>query len=221
VKILIVNDIMKKLYMKENNLPNSDHSFILPLASGFVEWGNKNLTLSHWFFRKSKNVFIKLEAMMIIVTVICIGLLFYIRYLPIWVGILISILLIQRVLEFLIVYSRNFIFNRGRIFLQFNDQQKSGEWLIIMFGLNIVQVLFVFSIWFQMISYINPMAFSQQLFPINSLYYSYVTFVTVGYGDIYAISPLAQGVAIGLMAFTFYTLVIAVNGLISVHFNKK
>ena len=207
--------------MKENNINDSENSFIMPIVSGFIEWGNKNLTLSHWFFKNSKRVFIKLEIMMISITFICIGLLFYIRYLPEWVGIIISILLVQRVLEFLIVYSRNFIFNRGRIFLDFNDHQKSSEWLITMFGLNITQVLIVFAIWFQMISYINPMAFSQKLFALNSLYYSYATFVTVGYGDIYAVSSMAQIVVISLMALTFYTLVIVVNGLISVHFSKN
>ncbi len=207
--------------MKKNNIHNSDHSFIMPLLSSFIEWGNDNLTLSNWFFKNSKKVFIKLEIMMIVITAICIGLLFYIRYLPQWVGIIISILLIQRILEFLIVYSRNFIFNRGRIFLDFNNHQKSSEWLITMFGLNITQILIIFAIWFQMISSINPAAFSQKLFALNSLYYSYATFVTVGYGDIYAVSSIAQIVAISLMALTFYTLVIVVNGLISVHFNKN
>lgn len=207
--------------MEDKNIDGSDHSFIMPIISNFVEWGNNNLTLSHWFFKKSERIFVKLEIMMIIITAICIGLMFYITYLPNWVGILISILLIQRVVEFLIVYSRNFIFNRGKVFLHFNDRQKSGEWLIIMFGFNIMQLLFVFAIWFKMISHINPYAFSQPLHALNSLYFSYLTFATVGYGDIYPISHIAQIAVMGLMALTFYTVVVVVNGLISVHFNKN
>lgn len=205
----------------ENNIDNStEKSFILPLFSNFIEWGNNHLTLSHWFFEKNKRIFVKLELMMIAISLICVWLLFYIRDLPQWVGIVISILLIQRVLEFFIVYSRNFIFNRGRVFLHFNDNQKSGQWLLTMFGLNVIQILFVFAIWYQMISILTPGAFSQQLFALNSLYYSFMTFVTVGYGDISAISSMAQFTAVSQMAFTFYTLVIVVNGLISVHFNN-
>lgn len=204
---------------KENS--DFEPSFIIPLFSNFLEWGNKNLTLSKWFFVKNKHIFVKLELMMIAISLICVWLLFYIRYLPHWLGIIISILLIQRVLEFFIVYSRNFIFNRGRVFLHFNDNQKSGQWLITMFGLNVIQILFVFAIWFQMISILNPAAFSQELFALNSLYYSFTTFLTVGYGDIYAKSSFAQMAVIGQMAFAFYTIVIVVNGLISVHFNNK
>lgn len=199
----------------------AEPSFIIPLFSRFLEWGNKYLTLSHWFFEKNNRIFVKLEIMMTIISLSCIGILIFIQDLPVWLGIVISILLIQRVLEFFIVYSRNFIFNRGRIFLQFNNLQKSGEWLITMFGLNVIQILIVFAIWYQMISILNPFAFSQQLFAINSLYYSFTTFVTVGYGDIFARSSLAQLVVLSQMAFTFYTLVIVVNGLISVHFNNK
>lgn len=207
--------------MTKNIKNNSEPSFIIPLFSNFVEWGNKNLTLSHWFFKKNNRIFVKLEVMMIVISFICIGFLLFIRDLPHWMGIVISILLIQRILEFFIVYSRNFIFNRGRIFLQFNDIKKSGQWLITMFGLNIIQILFIFAIWYQMISILNPFAFSQQLFALNSLYYSFTTFVTVGYGDIYAVSSLARIAVISQMAFTFYTLVIVVNGLISVHFNNS
>jgi hypothetical protein len=84
----------------------------------------------------------------------------------------------------------------------------------------VIQIIFIFAIWYQLISFLNPEAFSQQLFALNSLYYSFITFVTVGYGDIFAKSSLAQLVVISQMAFTFYTLVIVVNGLISVHFKN-
>lgn len=206
--------------MEKNKTNSFEKSFIINVFSNFIEWGNNNLTLSHWFFNKNKNIFIKLELMMVIISFICVLFLIFIRDLPIWVGVIVSILLTQRVLEFFIVYSRNFIFNRGRVFLYFKDSQKSGQWLITMFGLNVIQILFIFAIWYQMISSFNPEAFSQQLFALNSLYYSFTTFVTVGYGDIFAKSSLAQLVVISQMAFTFYTLVIVVNGLISVHFKN-
>ena len=202
-----------------NNDP--EHSFIVSLSSRFIEWGNKYLTLSQWFFKKSKNIFVDLEIMMVIVTTTCLILLCVIEYLPYWLSIVISILLFQRVLEFFIVYSRNFIFNRGRIFSAFSNSQNRGEWLITMFGFNVFQIIFIFALWYRVISKIDPTAFSHPLSVLNSIYFSFVTFVTVGYGDIYPVSSLAQIVVIFQVALTFFILVIVVNGLISIHFNKN
>jgi hypothetical protein len=89
-----------------------------------------------------------------------------------------------------------------------------------MFSLNVFQLLLIFAVWYQMISLVNPNAFSHPLHILDSLYFSFVTFVTVGYGDIFPISILAKIVTMGQMILTFYTLVIVVNGLISLHFNK-
>ena len=210
--------------MEENNNQNnsynySEHSIIIAWFSKFIEWGNNNLTFSQWFFKTSKRIFIKLEIMMLLLILICLGLLLTIRHFPHWLGVLISILLIQRVLEFFIVYSRNFIFNRGRIFSQFDNIQRRGEWLVTMFAINIIQIVIIFAIWYQMISNSIAGSFSQSLHVVNSLYFSFITFVTVGYGDIYPINPLAKIVVIGQVALTFYIMVIVVNGLISMHFN--
>lgn len=207
--------------MKKEVEHDSEHSLLIPLFSRFIEWGNENFTLSRWLFRKSKKIFVKLELMMVAVAIICFGILLTIRFFPFWLGLLISILLIQRVIEFFIVYTRNFIFNRGRIFSHFDSSEKRGEWLITVFGLNVLQVIFIFAIWYQMISSVDFGAFSHQLFAIDSLYFSFTTFVTVGYGDIFPISVLARVVTMAQMALTFYTLVIVVNGLIALHFSKK
>lgn len=208
--------------MKQESTHYSEHSSIISGFSRFVEWGNKYFTLAQWIFKKADHqIFVKVESMMVVITAICLVLLIVIQHLHHWIGIVVCILLIQRVFEFFIIYSRNFIFNRGRIFSIFSNSQKRGEWLITMFALNIMQLLLIFAIWYQMISLIDPQAFSQPLHVINSIYFSFVTFITVGYGDIYPISSLARLVNIGQMALVFYTVVIVVNGLISIHFNRQ
>ncbi|MEK7583145.1 MAG: ion channel [Patescibacteria group bacterium] len=159
--------------------------------------------------------------MMIVITFVCFGLLLTIQYIPYWLGVIICILLVQRVLEFMIVYSRNFIFNRGRIFSLFHDPQKRGEWLIVMFALNVMQLVLIFALWYQMISIANPESFSHPLHILDSLYFSFATYITVGYGDIYPVSSLARITTIMQMSLFFYTIVIVINGLISIHFNKK
>ena len=201
---------------------NSEHGFITSWFSQFIEWGNRHFTLAQWLFKKAdKQIFAKLEAMMIIVTFLCLGLLFTIHIFAYWIGFLICVLLIQRLFEFFIVYSRNFIFNRGRIFSLFHSPQQRGEWLILMFGLSLAQLILIFAIWYQMISLINPGAFSTPLNIIDSLYFSFITFVTVGYGDIHPVSTFAKIVNITQMGLIFYTLVIVVNGLISLHFSRQ
>jgi len=47
-----------------------------------------------------------------------------------------------------------------------------------------------------------------------------ITFITVGYGDIIPLSALAKSIVMLQVALTFYTLVIVVNGLISIHFRE-
>jgi len=205
--------------MEQKNNNYSEHSLIISWFSRFIEWGNNNLTFSRWFFKTSKKIFMKLEIMMLVMILICLGILFSIRHFPHWLGIFVCILLIQRVLEFFIVYSRNFIFNRGRIFSQFDNIQRRGEWLITMFALNVLQIILIFATWYKMISLAIPGAFSHSLSALDSIYFSFITFVTVGYGDIYPINSLAKIVVIGQVALTFYILVIVVNGLISMHFN--
>lgn len=209
--------------MKQIIEHDTEDSFIIPLFSRFVEWGNKHLTVSRLFSQNNKRVFVKLEVVMIVITLICLGILFTVQFYPYWLCIIIFILLIQRILEFFIVYSRNFIFNRGRIFsnVHFDNPQKRGEWLITMFGLNVVQIVLIFAIWFQIISRFNSEAFSKPLFILDSLYFSVVTFVTVGYGDIFPISSFAKIIVISQIALTFYIIVIVINGLISMHFKNN
>ncbi|MBU0577304.1 potassium channel family protein [Patescibacteria group bacterium] len=199
-----------------------DHkkSLIISIFSWLVDFGNKWLTLSHWIFRSGKNIFLKLEIMMLVLTAICIALLITIHQLPYWLAFVIAILLIQRVLEFVIVYSRNFILNRGRIFSEFHDMEKRGQWLILMFSLNIIQIILIFAIWYRLISFLDPSAFSSSLNILDSFYFSIVTFLTVGYGDITPLTALPKVLVITQAILTFYTIVIVINGLISIHFRR-
>lgn len=158
---------------------------------------------------------------MLLITTICVGLLFIIHLIPKIAAIVISIILVQRLIEFLVVYSRNFIFRTGRIFSDFPNPQKQGEWLILMFFLNIIQIIVIFSIWYRVISLHVVDSFSQVMGVLDSLYFSVVTFLTVGYGDITPIAPVAKGLVLIQNILTFYILVIVINGLISIHFHRR
>ncbi|MBU0706340.1 hypothetical protein KJ657_02135 [Patescibacteria group bacterium] len=186
-----------------------------------IEFANRHLTLSRYLVRDNRDVFYRIEKMMLWIMAGSTAVLLTIHLMPKWLAVGLAILLVQRVIEFVVVYSRNFIFGRGRVFTDFKDAQQQGEWLIMMFSLNIVQMIIIFSIWYRLISLLNPEAFLEKLTVLNSLYFTVVTFLTVGYGDITPLSPLAKILVLIQVILTFYTLVIVVNGLISIHFRKK
>jgi hypothetical protein len=197
------------------------NSILLPLLSGFVESGNRWMTLSSWLFKPNRKVFVELEVMMLSITVICIAVLATLHWYPLWLSVAIGVLLIQRVLEFVIVYVRNFIFNRGRIFDDFSDHSTQGQWLILMFTLNIIQIVVIYAIWYHLASVNWPGSFSQSLGVMDSLYFSVVSFMTIGFGDI-----VPQAIGTKLLVLTqnglsFFTLVIVINGLISIHFARR
>lgn len=203
--------------MKENK-----KSFIVAGFSRFIEWGNEWLTLAHWLFKENDpDIFRKLEVTMVLMIAICFGMLLSIDKMPLITGTVVCILLIQRVVEFVIVYSRNFILDRGRIFSDYHDEIERSQWLLIMFSLNIAQVIVVFATWYHFIGSLYPDAFSQPMGILNSLYFSVVTFVTVGFGDIAPVSPIAKILVMGQNAVTFYTLVVVVNGIVTLHFRDK
>lgn len=185
-----------------------------------IEYANRHFTLSKYLIRGDHDVFYRIEKMMLWVMLFCMTILLTIHLMPRWLAISIAVILFQRIVEFIVVYSRNFIFGLGRIFTDFRDAQRQGEWLIMMFSLNIIQVIIVFSIWYRLIALINPGAFFGEMTVLNSVYFSVVTFLTVGYGDILPISSLAKILVLMQNVLTFYTLVIVVNGLISIHFRK-
>lgn len=207
--------------MRENIASTENQSLLAKVFTETVEFGNRYFTLGGYLFRRGGNVFMRIEMMMFALTLLCIVLLFWIHRFPYWVGLIVSLLLLQRIFEYLIVYSRNFILGRGRVFTHFQNKVVRGQWLILMFFLNMLQALFIFSIWYRFFSFHHPEAFSSILTTLDSLYFSIVTFFTIGYGDITPISTGAKMLVIFQTLFGFYTIVIVINGLISLHFRSE
>ena len=195
-------------------------SIMVNLFTYLVEFGNRYITLSRWLLSSGNGVFIKVEIMMLLLTILLAIAFIYVHLFPFWLMIAISIIFIQRILEFLIVYSRNFILNKGRVFSHFSDSAQRGQWLVLMFSLNILHLILIFATWYRMISLLDPNAFSISLGLLDSLYFSVVTFLTVGYGDITPIATFPKILVLTQGMLTFYTLVIVINGLISNHFRK-
>lgn len=201
--------------------PTTHKSILITSYRDFIDFANRYFTLSKYLIRNDKDVFYKIEKMMLSILMISIIVLCTLHLMPEWLAIVLSILLVQRVFEFFIVYSRNFIFNRGRIFTDFKDPKQLGEWLIMTVSLNLIQLIVIFSIWYRMIGLLDSGAFVGEMTILNSVYFSIVTFLTVGFGDIVPISSLAKVLVIVQTGLTFYTLVIVVNGLISIHFRNR
>jgi len=203
-----------------NQNKTQHRSILVNSFSNFVEFSNKHFTLAKYLIKDERDVFYRIEKMMLWTMVITIIIQLTIHLMPVWLAITLAILLAQRVFEFVIVYARNFIFGRGRVFTDFKDAQQQGEWLIMMFSLNILQVLIIYSVWYRLLSILDPQAFLGKLTILNSLYFTVVSFLTVGYGDILPVSDFAKILVLTQGVLTFYTLVIVVNGLISIHFRK-
>ena len=196
-------------------------SLLVKAFSGIIEFGNRYFTLGGAIFRKDKrNIFVKIEMMIVAMVLVCAGILLFIDRFPFWLGVAVSIAPIQRLAEYLIVYSRNFVLNRGRIFSH-ADKLQRGQWLILMFFMNLVQINIIFAIWYRFLSLNVEGAFSKTLSALDSVYFSIVTFFTIGYGDIVPLVPLAKILAIVQGITAFYTFVIIVNGLISIHRSDK
>ncbi|MBI5422279.1 hypothetical protein HZA44_04060 [Candidatus Peregrinibacteria bacterium] len=197
------------------------HTFIVRAFSAFIEWGNQWLTLSHWIFKPDEFIFVKVETMMIVINTFCLGLLLVIHWVPSALLPFIYAFFVQRIAEFVIVYSRNFIFKRGRVYSQMHSDLNRGVWLILMFSLSLVQIILVFASWYRAISFSNPGAFSQPLGILDSVYFSMVTFLTIGFGDIVPVSASAKILMISQGVLTFFTIAIVINGLISTHFGGR
>ena len=196
-------------------------SILVDSFRDFIGFANKHFTLSKYLIKGDHDLFFRIEIMMLSIIGLSILALSTLHYMPHWLLIVVSILFIQRIVEFFIVYSRNFIFNEGRVFTHFEDANRQGQWLLMMFSVNMIQMIIIFSIWYRSVSILNEGAFSQVLGVSDAVYFSMITFLTVGYGDIIPVSELARALVMFQSALTFYTVVIVINGLISIHFIKK
>jgi Ion channel len=196
------------------------HSFIVRVFSAVVEWGNEWLTLSHWFFKRSDYIFLKIEAMMLCITGVCLTLPFWVDRIPSIMYPLLYAFFIQRILEFVIVYSRNFILRRGHIYshAQFQSDQHRGTWLLLMFSLSVLQIVTIFGSWTRLLSFLDPNAFSRPIDGLDGLYFSAVTFLTIGFGDIAPVTTAAKFLMLTEGVLTFFVVVVVINGLTSTHF---
>jgi len=168
-------------------------------------------------------IFLRLEAMMVVLTVFCATLPFWIDRAPSFLYPVFYAFFVQRIVEFVIVYSRNFILRRGRIYShsQFQSDQHRGVWLLLMFSLSLLQILMVFASWTRLISFTDTNAFTRPLTGLDSIYFSAVTFLTIGYGDI---APLHSDAKLLMLAegfLTYFVLVVVINGLSSAHFGAR
>lgn len=205
-----------------NEEPVRQRSILVKSYRNFIDFANGNFTLAKYLIKEKEGegVFYKIEKMMLIILIISIIVLGTLHFMPQWLAILLAVLFLQRVFEYVIVYSRNFIFSRGRIFTTFKDPHQQGEWLIMTISLNLIQLVIVFSIWYRLLGILDQASFIGEMTILNSLYFSVVTFLTVGFGDIVPVSGMAKVLVITQIALSFFTLVIVVNGLISIHFRR-
>ena len=160
---------------------------------------------------------------MLLITAACITLPFWVDRIPSVLYPLLIAFFVQRILEFLIVYSRNYILKRGRIYSHtlFHSEQHRGAWLILMFSLSVLQIVMVFASWIRLISYVDANAFTRPLDGLDSIYFSSVTFLTIGYGDIAPLHTDAKLLILAQGAITYFVLVVVINGLISTHFGSR
>lgn len=206
---------------KHQNEYKKNSSFLVKGFERIIDFRHDYLMLSNYLFRKNESVFPKIEGMLLTMLFLCIIILSSIQYMPYYLGFVICVILLQRILEYLIVYSRNFILNKGRIFTHFTSEVKRGQWLILVFFLNTVQVLLIFAIWYKFISIHFPASFSVALNGLDSFYFSFTTFLTVGYGDILPLSNVARILVVFQSAIFFYTMVIVINGLMAIHIKEN
>ena len=201
--------------------PPRNRSILVSRYRDLTDFANRYLTLSKYLIRGDRDVFYRIEKMMLVILLFSVAVLCTLHLMPPWLAVVLAVLLSQRVLEYVIVYSRNFIFHRGRVFTDFKDPTQQGEWLIMTITLNITQLVVVFSVWYRLLGLLSKEAFLGDMTILNSVYFSIMTFLTVGFGDIVPLSDLAKGLVILQTALTFFTLVIVVNGLISIHFRNR
>jgi len=90
-----------------------------------------------------------------------------------------------------------------------------------MFSISVLQIVMVFASWTRLISFVDPNAFTRPLSGLDSVYFSAVTFLTIGYGDIAPLHTDAKLLILAQGAITYFVLVVVINGLISTHFGNR
>lgn len=205
------------------NTSPQPQSIIIKAFGAATEFGYKYLTIGGLFFKNDPHVFVKLEAIMVVLIAVSIGVLVGLEYMPFGLALVCCILLSQRILEYVIVYSRNFIFNRGRIFTHFSDSSTLGQWVILVFFLNVIEIIVVFAVWYRFFFLFFDRAFSQAItFTVmDSLYLSMTTFAMVSFGDIIPTAYFTKTFVMIESMLIFYTIIVVINGLISVHFGSR
>lgn len=79
---------------------------------------------------------------------------------------------------------------------------------------------FVFAAMFYGCSLYSSAAFNQPLDFLDALYYTVITFATVGFGDIVATAPIVKGLSILCSVTSILCLVIVVNAVLSITLNQ-
>ncbi len=201
--------------------PEESPSILVSTAASTVSFCMKYLTLYRGLFQNNKNLIRRVEVLSLILCAVSLVMLCTVHYFPYWVGAIFCIFMAQRVLEFFLVYTQNFIFQKGVVFSKFYDRIHRGEWFILMFGLSIFQVVIAFSVWYRTITIHFPDSFNRHLEIIDCVYFTVDTLTTLGLGDIAPVSMLPKVLVITQGVLTYFTIIIVFSGLNSVHFSEK
>jgi len=158
---------------------------------------------------------------MVVLIAVSIGVLIGLEYMPFGLALVCCILLSQRILEYVVVYSRNFIFHRGRVFTHFTDASMLGQWVILVFFLNVMEIVVVFAVWYRFFFLFFDRAFSPAITVLDSIYLSMTTFAMVSFGDIVPTAYFTKTFVMIESMLILYTIIVVINGLIAVHFESR
>jgi len=201
--------------------PEESPSILVSKVASFISFCMKYFTLYRLLFQNNKNLIRRVEILTLFLCLLSLAMLFTVGYFPYWVAVIFCLLMAQRVIEFFLVYTQNFIFQKGIVFSKFYDRIHRGEWFMLMFGLSIFQVILAFSVWYRAISIHFPDAFNKHMEVVDCIYFTVSTFTTLGLGDVFPVGELPKALVLVQGLLTFFMIIIVFNGLNSVHFSKR